>query len=180
MAAAPDRISALMSSQMGGGGAPTGAATDAETNPGPMTSPMSTPEPKMGSKEGALVNLSMALDLIEQSLPALGSESPEGQKAMAALRALSGLLGPRKSRSAELQPAEIMQLLGSLPQAGNVTPEVSAILGPRPRVPGSSRPWWLDGTPCPAAAPSRGRWTNSGWHPRFTHPRNVRIHNGTF
>jgi hypothetical protein len=153
MAAAPDRISALMSSQMGGSGAPTGAATDAETNPGPMTSPMSTPEPKMGSKEGALVNLSMALDLIEQSLPALGSESPEGQKAMAALRALSGLLGPRKSRSAELQPAEIMQLLGSLPQAGNVTPEVSAILGPRPGSPAQAGPGGSMAPPVPPPPP---------------------------
>ena len=93
---------------------------------------MSTPEPKMGNKEGALVNLGMALDLIEQALPSLGSESPEGQKAVAAMRALTGILGPQKSRTSELQPAEIMQLLGSLPQAGNVTPEVSAILGPKP------------------------------------------------
>ena len=100
-----------------------------------MTSPMSTPEPKMGNKEGALVNLGMALDLIEQALPSLGSESPEGQKAVAAMRALHGILGPGKPRTNELQPAEIMQLLGSLPQAGNVTPEVSAILGPRPGMP---------------------------------------------
>ena len=111
---------------------PTGAATPSETAPGPMTSPMSTPEPKMGNKEGARVNLGMALDLIEQALPSLGSESPEGQKAVAAMRALVGILGPQKARTNELQPAEIMQLLGSLPQAGNVTPEVSAILGPKP------------------------------------------------
>ena len=114
------------------GGQPTGAAMPPEPPAGPIASPMSTPEPKMGTKEGALVNLSMALDLIEQAIPALGSESPEGQKAVAAMRALVGILGPQKARTNELQPAEIMQLLGSLPQAGNVTPEVSAILGPKP------------------------------------------------
>lgn len=96
---------------------------------------MSTPEPKMGSKEGALVNLSMALDLIQQAIPALGSDSDKGKQAMAAAKALNGLLGPSKSRTEELQPAEIMQLLGSLPKAGNVTPEVAAALGPSPQTP---------------------------------------------
>lgn len=117
------------------GGQPTGAAMPPEPPAGPIASPMSTPEPKMGTKEGALVNLSMALDLIEQAIPSLGSESPEGQKAMLAMKAISGLLGPRKPKTNELQPAEIMQLLGSLPQAGNVTPEVAAVLGPRPGQP---------------------------------------------
>jgi hypothetical protein len=60
--------------------------SDAETPP--MSSPMSTPEPKMGSKEAALINVGMAVDLLEQSLPALGSESEEGQKALAAIQAL--------------------------------------------------------------------------------------------
>jgi hypothetical protein len=63
-----------------------GAMSDAETPP--MASPMSTPEPKMGSKEAALINISMAMDLLEQSLPALGSESAEGQKALNAIRQL--------------------------------------------------------------------------------------------
>jgi hypothetical protein len=88
---------------------------------------MSTPEPKMGSKEGAMVNLGMAIDLIEQSLPALGSESDEGQKALAAIRSLSGLLGPRKAKTNELQQSEILQMLQALPQAGGATPEGKAI-----------------------------------------------------
>jgi hypothetical protein len=109
---------------------------------------MSTPEPKMGNKEGARVNLGMALDLIEQALPSMGSESPEGQKLVAAMRALTSILGPQKARTNELQPAEIMQLLGSLPQAGNVTPEVSAILGPKP---GMAPPMPPAGGPPPGA-----------------------------
>jgi hypothetical protein len=99
--------------------------SDAETPP--MASPMSTPEPKMGSKEGALINISMAMDLLEQSLPALGSESVEGQKALNAIRQLSGLIGPRKGKTNELQQSEILQMLQTLPQAGGATPEGRAM-----------------------------------------------------
>ena len=99
--------------------------SDAETPP--MASPMSTPEPKMGSKEGALINISMAMDLLEQSLPALGSESEEGQKALNAIRQLSGLIGPRKGKTNELQQSEILQMLQTLPQAGGATPEGKAM-----------------------------------------------------
>lgn len=109
-----------------GSGAPLpGAMSDAETPP--MSAPMSTPEPKMGSKEGAMINIGMAMDLLEQSLPALGSESPEGQKALAAIRQLSGLMGPRKNKTNELQQSEILQMLQTLPQAGGASPEAKAM-----------------------------------------------------
>lgn len=78
----------------------------------------------MGTRESALVNLGTANDLIEQALPGLGSESPDGQKALAALRALSGILGPRKANVNELQPAQIMQMLQSLPK-GMTPPNAS-------------------------------------------------------
>ena len=43
------------------GGSPSAPAmSDAETLP--MSSPMSTPEPKMGSKEAAMINVGMAMD----------------------------------------------------------------------------------------------------------------------
>ena len=84
------------------GGMPAGAPgspamSDAETPP--MSSPMSTPEPKMGSKEAAMINVGMAMDLLEQSLPALGSESAEGQKDLAAIRSLTALMAPRKNKN---------------------------------------------------------------------------------
>ena len=102
-----------------------GAMSDAETPP--MASPMSTPEPKMGSKEAAMINLGMAMDLLEQSLPALGSETEEGQKALGAIRTLTGILGPRKNKTNELQQSEILQMLQTLPQAGGATPEGKAM-----------------------------------------------------
>ena len=109
------------------------AQSDAETPP--MASPMSTPEPKMGSREGAMINISMAMDLIEQALPALGSESPEGAKALAVLRQMSGILGGKKEKTKELQNAEIMQMLQNLPQAGGATPEGKAMAA-APAIPG--------------------------------------------
>lgn len=109
------------------------AISDSETPP--MGTPMSTPEPKMGNKEAALVNIGIAIDLLEQSLPALGSESEEGGKALSAIRTLSGLIGPRKNKTNELQQSEILQMLQTLPQAGGATPEGKA-MSQAPAVPG--------------------------------------------
>ena len=111
MAVAPDKMMELIRSQQGGGAAapatpppppgaemtPAGGMSD-QTTP-PMGAPMSTPEPKMGNKEGAMVNISMAMDLIEQALPSLGSETEDGQKALAAIRSLTTLLGPKKQKT---------------------------------------------------------------------------------
>ena len=139
----------LIRSQQGGAGTtppamtPEAGMSDASTPP--MSSPMSTPEPKMGNKEGAMVNISMAMDLIEQALPSLGSESKEGQKALAAIRSLTGLLGPKKQKTGELQQSEIIQMLQNLPQAGGATPEGRA-MSQAPAVPNLP--------PMPGAAPS--------------------------
>ena len=128
MSVPPDKLMELIK---GGAGQqspqPEAAPSAMDTETPPMAAPMSTPEPKMGSKEGALVNISMALDLIEQSLPALGSESEEGKQALNAIRTLSGMLGPRKNKTNELQQSEILQMLQTLPQAGGMSPESRAI-----------------------------------------------------
>lgn len=123
---------------------PTGAEMSDASTP-PSAAPMSTPEPKMGNREGALVNISMAMDLIEQALPSLGSESEEGQKALAAIRSLTGLLGPKKQKTGELQQSEIIQMLQNLPQAGGATPEGRAM---------SQAPMVPNLPPMPGAAPS--------------------------
>ena len=134
MATSPNAMMDLIRSQQPPGGAgktapPSEPAPGATPDMGgaPMGSPMSTPEPKLGNKEGAMINLSMAMDLIEQSLPAIGSESAEGQKALAALRSLTGIVGPKKSKTNELQQSEIIQMLQNLPQAGGGTPEGRAM-----------------------------------------------------
>ena len=148
MSVPPDKLMELMRGGQAAAGSPApgptpGAMSDAETPP--MASPMTTPEPKMGSKEAALINVSMAMDLLEQSLPALGSESAEGQKALNAIRQLSGLIGPRKGKTNELQQSEILQMLQTLPQAGGATPEGKAMA--QAPIPGMPQPGGMPPTP---------------------------------
>lgn len=127
----------LMALMQGAGGETPGGVSVGEappSSPPPMPTPMSTPEPKAGVKEAALVNVSMAMDLIEQALPAIGSESPEGQKLINAISALTNVLGPKKQKAGELQNAEILQLLQNLPQAGGGTPGSRMIAGAPPNL----------------------------------------------
>jgi len=118
----------------------------------PMASPMSTPEPKMGSREAALINVGMAMDLIEQSLPAIGSETADGQRLVSALRSLTGAMGPRRQKVGELQNAEILQLLQNLPQAGGATPEMKAMAS-MPAIPGMGGAGGPPGAPPPPPGP---------------------------
>ena len=142
---APDQLLQLMqqgATPPGGMGAdtsamPTANMSDASTPP--MSAPMSTPEPKMGNIEGAKVDLANASDLIERSLVAFGAESPEGKAVLKILRELSGILGPRKDKTKELQPAQILSMLQSLPQAGGASPEQKA-MQQAPLVPGMQVP----------------------------------------
>ncbi len=125
-----------------GGSTPPGGDT-----PGPMGAPMSTPEPKNGKKESAMINLGMAQDLIEQSLPNIGSETEEGQALVAALRALTKVIGPRKAKTGELQQSEILQLMQGLPQGAGA---------PAAQAPGAAMPPGGAPPPSPAAPPMPG------------------------
>ncbi|MGA1024624.1 MAG: hypothetical protein ACO3S8_08080 [Aquiluna sp.] len=131
MSVPPDQLMAMMRKSQQGQAQPP-SLPEAQPSASvveapPMASPMSTPEPKLGSREGALINLSMALDLIEQSLPAFGADSDESQKILPAIRALNTVIGPRKNQVNDLQQTEILQLLQSLPRAGGMSPEARAL-----------------------------------------------------
>lgn len=151
--------SSIMALLQGGGDMPPPSGAGAVVGPGdtpppgapPIPSPMSAPTPKAGMQDAALVNVSMALDLLEQALPSIGSASPEGRKLVSALTTLTSILGPKKQRSSELQNAEILQLLQALPQAGGGTPGSRAIAGGPPNL-GLMNP---PGAP-PAGAPPAG------------------------
>ena len=113
---------------------PVDTSMSADETP-PMAAPMSTPEPKTGSREAALINIGIAMDLIEQSIAAIGSDSAEGQKILSALKSLTSVIGERKNSVKELQQSEILQMLQALPQAGGATPESKA-LAQAPQIPG--------------------------------------------
>lgn len=77
---------------------------------------MSTPQDKKGLKAAAATNLHIAVNMLEEALPAFGSESAEGAKILKVLSILSGLVGKRDS--SDLVPAEVMQMVRRMPQSG--------------------------------------------------------------
>lgn len=135
--------------------APSGVGSDGSPGPvPPMTAPMSTPEPKQGNIQHAKVKIGQALDLIEMALPDLGSETPEGQAAVAALRALHKIIGQKRAEVDALQPAEAKSLLQNLPNGGGAQPGVAQMAG-APPVPGMGpAPPTSAGPPVPPMSPS--------------------------
>jgi hypothetical protein len=101
----------------------------------PMPGPMATPEPKEGLRQAAMINVQLAIDLLTQSLPALGGTSEEGGAVLNAVKSLTKKFGKTESKTKELIPAEIMQLMKNLPQAGGGSPAAKAMMGGAPALP---------------------------------------------
>ena len=102
---------------------------------------MAGPAPAEGDKQNAMINIGMAMDLLEHSLPSLGSESEEGSLVVDVLRSLGKKFGTQRTKSQDLIPAELMQLMSALPQAGGASPEAKAMqAGPKPPMPGGMPP----------------------------------------
>ena len=87
---------------------------------------MSTPAPKQGQREAAMINVSMALDLIEQSLPAIGSETPEGQSLMSVMA--DQLRAARAAQGIDLDRFTDEQLM-TLDQY-NIFPNITVLVFP--------------------------------------------------
>jgi hypothetical protein len=86
---------------------------------GPAAAPLSTPQDKRGLKAAAQTNVHIAVNMLEEALPAFGSESPEGAKVIKALNLLASLVA--KKDTSDLVPAEILQMVRRLPQMGGGT-----------------------------------------------------------
>ena len=84
-----------------------------EESTAPMAGPMVTPEPKTGEREMAIANLSIALQLIQNSLAELGSDTQEAKDAIRAVKILEQITGTNKE-AGDLQRAEILRLMESL------------------------------------------------------------------
>jgi len=83
----------------------------------PVSAPMSGPQENAGEKQQAMLKVQQAMDLLEQALPDFGSESEEGGEILKTLGTLGKKFGgANRARSNELMPAELMNLLSSLPQ----------------------------------------------------------------
>ena len=104
----------------------------------PMSSPMTTPEPQEGNMEQARLNVMMALDMLQNALTEFGMDSEEGMALQKVVGDITREFGERESSTRELMPAEIMNLVQTLPQAGGATPEARAIA--QAPVPGTQQP----------------------------------------
>ena len=135
----PPELMKLIAGGAGKGGVPPVDPSAGASPPGapPGAAPMSTPQPAQGEKTSAMVNVHIAMDLLSQTLPAFGPGSKEGADILKALSMLTKAFGETKSKSQELVPAELMQLMQSLPQAGGMSPEAKA-MGQQPiQMPGA-------------------------------------------
>jgi len=103
-----------MPSGMPGGMPPDGGFPSMD-QPSPAAAPMTAPSMPEGQRMAAMAQMGNVLDVMEQTLPKLGMDSPEGQAVMQAMQSLTSVFGNQRSKMKELQPAQIMQLMRALP-----------------------------------------------------------------
>jgi len=117
---------------------PTMPPSEQGADTAPMPSPMSTPEPQAGNMEQARLNVMMALDMLQAALQTFGMQSEEGMALQDVVSKITSKFGERESDTRQLMPAEIMNLIQTLPQAGGATPEARAVA--QAPVPGTQQP----------------------------------------
>ncbi len=94
---------------------PAAVMPDMPPSEGPAGAPMTQPEMPEGQRMSAMAEMGTALDIMQNALPKLGVDTPEGQAVQQALMLLAEIFGNYRSRMTELQPAQIMQLMRALP-----------------------------------------------------------------
>lgn len=117
---------------------PTPPPNEQASQTAPMPSPMSTPEPQAGNMEQARLNVMMALDMLQNALQTFGMQSEEGMALQDVVGKITSKFGSREADTRKLMPAEIMNLIQTLPQAGGATPEARAVAAAP--VPGTQQP----------------------------------------
>ena len=142
-------IDPKLAALMGKSGPPTpppggpGASPIPGAGSPPTSAPMSAPQENAGEKQQAMIKVQQAMDLLEQALPDFGSESEEGGEIIKTLGTLGKKFGGQnRARSNELMPAELMNLLSSLPQGpGGMKPMPAGGGAPMPGgAPGGAAP----------------------------------------
>ena len=75
---------------------------------GPQGAPMAQPTPNEGKRQMGMVKVEGAMQMLEQALADLGSNTPEGSSVLRAMGTLSKHFN--RSKSEGLVPAQIMEL----------------------------------------------------------------------
>jgi hypothetical protein len=119
-----------MQRMMQGGGKPPGAGAPAPSGgmaaptggtggQAPAGSPTAQPQDKKGLKAAAMSNLHIAQNMLEQALTAFAPEDKEYKVILKCLNSMAPLAADRDS--SDLVPAEIMRMVGQMPQMGGGT-----------------------------------------------------------
>jgi hypothetical protein len=111
-----------------GGGAPSAGPSAAAGGTAPMqgaggmpsqtpsAAPNAQPAEKRGLRAAAMSNLSIAQNMLEQALTVFSPEDKEYKAVIKCLNTLSGLVA--KNDSSDLVPAQVMRMVGQMPQMG--------------------------------------------------------------
>lgn len=119
---------------MGGGGtsapaAPTTMSAAAPGNEPPSGGPMATPAPKEGEIQKAMTKIAMVQQLLEQALPAFGTDSSKGKAVKSMMDTASKEFGATREKSEQFINAELMELMQSFTGLGGGSPAAKAMGG---------------------------------------------------
>lgn len=130
MSVPPEVLQRMMAASPGGpagapqgqpGAAPGQLAAGGAPGQQPSASPMAVPQEKKGLKAGAMSNLHIAQNMVEQALTAFDPDEDADtyNACLDVLKKLARVAGKNDSR--DLVPAQIARMVGELPQAGGGT-----------------------------------------------------------
>jgi hypothetical protein len=92
----------------------------------PLSAPMSSVVPKEGDNMMAKNQVTIAMQMLEQALLSLGTNTEDGRLVMDVLMKLSKNF--HKESNEELMPAQLMSMMQGMPQVGGGNPEQMALM----------------------------------------------------
>ena len=139
MSVPADKLMELMKGpQSAGAPMPVPAAPEPTDTSPPMASPMSTPEPKKGEEMQGRIDVQLGMGMLMGALQKFPQDSKEAKALTEVIRSLGSSFGEMDAKAKELAPADIMQMIQTLPQAGGASAEMRSMAAAP--VPGTQNP----------------------------------------
>lgn len=126
MSVPPQIMQAMMArqgAQPPAGGAPPGASAGSAA---PMAAGMTMPQSQAGKQTLGHVQVQIAMQVLEQALPMLGSNSKEGAAVIRSLDSLAKTFGNKDN--GDLVPAQLVSMMQNMPQMGGGAPMMRQLL----------------------------------------------------